>query len=98
MMIHRIISKGEVVIFVKHNGTEHICFNPMKYSIGAFPEGSHIGDALMAKLDEDIEFTMDPSVQIMDSNKNTYTMVTSNYRVIIKLELVGGRPPITKYP
>lgn len=97
-MVHRIISKGEVVIFVKHNGAEYVCVNPMKYNIGSFPEGSHIGDALMAKLNEEIEFTTDPNVNIMDSNKNTYTLVTSNYRVIIKLELVGGRPPITKYP
>jgi len=90
--------KGDIVIFAKINEAEYICSNPNQYKFGAFLDDTiSVTEQSMGRLQESIKCDVSEE-HYTDNLGNKYNRVVGDYTVVIRVELVGGRPPILKYP
>lgn len=97
-MSKEIILKDNIILFARLGGKECVCPNPMQYRFGSF-NGMEFENLAIGRAEFDIEFDYgDRTIVHTDSFGNSFIEVSGNYTNIIRVELVGGRPPIKHYP
>lgn len=93
------IHKDTVVLLANLNGDECICVRPMQYKFGTFSNAVKVLNPQIGKLEFDTVYYPDKDMTTYtDKLGNVFAKISDNYTIVIKAELVGGRPPILKYP